>query len=104
MKIFITCVYLQLSKRETATSTNTAVILDGRASHNRSELIHWLWSHERSLLDAVLSTSLLATGLEMKKCQLIMVQNIFRAQKRAAQPGASALKGLRGELPARSGP
>lgn len=58
--------YLQLSERETTTSTNTAVVLDGWAADDRPQAVHWAWSDLSSLLLASIASALLAAGLYRK--------------------------------------
>lgn len=55
--------HLQLSERETTSSANTAVVLDGWASDNGSELVDWARSDLDGLLDAGRATGRFATGL-----------------------------------------
>lgn len=53
--------YLELSQGETTTGADAAVVLDGRASHNRSELVDGTRSDGSSLgLASVASRDLLA--------------------------------------------
>lgn len=55
--------YLKLSERETTTSTNTAVVLDGRAADNGPQAVHWAWSDLGSLVLTGIASALLATWL-----------------------------------------
>jgi hypothetical protein len=56
--------YLQFGEGETTSSSNTAVILDGRASDDRSQLVNWSWRDGCSLCDTGVTTSQLAAGLQ----------------------------------------
>jgi len=49
--------YLQLGERETAASSSTSVVLDGRASHDGAELVHWTGSDTGCLCETVASTA-----------------------------------------------
>lgn len=55
--------YLQLSQGETTTGTDTAVVLDGRASHNGSELVDGAGSDGGSLGLTGISAGDLLAGL-----------------------------------------
>lgn len=55
--------YLELSEREATTSTNTAVVLDGRAADDRPQTVHWTWSDLGSLVLTGIASALLATWL-----------------------------------------
>lgn len=55
--------YLQLLQRESSTSSSTAVVLQRRTSHNRSELIDRSWSNSSRLGQTSSSASRLAAGL-----------------------------------------
>ena len=57
------CAYLELLKRETAASPGTAVVLDGRASHNRSEKVDGTGGDGGSLGPTGVPTPDLGTGL-----------------------------------------
>jgi hypothetical protein len=59
--------HLQLSERESTASTNAAVVLDARAANDWTELVDWARGNGGCLLDAVLSTAVLAAGLEEKE-------------------------------------
>lgn len=59
--------YLQLSEGETATSTNTAVVLDGRAADDWPQSVDWTRSDLGGLLVTGIAAALLATGLEDSK-------------------------------------
>jgi len=59
--------YLQLSQGETTTGTDTAVVLDGRASHNGTQLVHRTGSNGSSLSETSLTTTVLPAGLSQKK-------------------------------------
>lgn len=55
--------YLQLSQGETTASTNTAVVLDGGAAHNGTQLVDGTGSDGSGLGDTVLTSAVLTTGL-----------------------------------------
>ena len=55
--------YLQLSERETTTSANAAVVLDGRVADDRPQLVDWARCELRSLLNAGIASAGLATWL-----------------------------------------
>lgn len=59
--------YLQLSNGEATTSANAAVVLDGRASHNRAQLVNWTGSNSSGLGETGLTTAVLAAGLYRSK-------------------------------------
>ena len=64
-------IYLQLSEGETTASTNTAVVLDGRAPDNGTQLVDGARSNGGGLGDTGLTTAVLAAGLfEEKKAQV----------------------------------
>lgn len=54
---------LQLLEGETAASPRAAVVFDGRASHNRTELVDWARSNSSGLGQTGLTTAVLASGL-----------------------------------------
>lgn len=56
-------IYLELSQGETTAGTDTAVVLDGGASHNGTQLVDRTGSNGSSLGDTVLTTTVLAAGL-----------------------------------------
>jgi hypothetical protein len=56
--------YLQFGEGETTSSSNTAVVLDGRASDDGSQLVDWSWRDGCSLCDTGVTTSQLAAGLQ----------------------------------------
>lgn len=60
-------IYLQLSKGEATTSANAAVVLDGRASHNRAQLVNWTGSNSSGLGETGLTTAVLTAGLYRAK-------------------------------------
>ena len=60
-------VYLQLGKGETTTGTDTAVVLDGRAPHNGTQLVDGARGNSGGLRETGLTTAVLATGLYPKK-------------------------------------
>lgn len=63
--------YLELGEGETTTGTDPSVILDGRASHNRSELVDGAGSQSSSLgLTSSTSPGLAAGLFEKKKSQV----------------------------------
>jgi len=55
--------FLELSERETTSSAYTAIVLDGGASNDRTELVNGTRCDESSLLDTVFSATVLATRL-----------------------------------------
>jgi hypothetical protein len=55
--------YLQLSESESTTSAHTAVVLDSRAAHDRSQPIDGTRSDFGSFRNASLTAALLAAGL-----------------------------------------
>lgn len=60
-------IYLQLSEGETTASTNTAVVLDGRAPDNGTQLVDGARSNGGGLGDTGLTTAVLAAGLFVEK-------------------------------------
>lgn len=56
-------IYLQLSPGEPTTGPNTAVVLDGRASHNGTQLVNRTGSNSGSLSETGVTSAVLATGL-----------------------------------------
>lgn len=65
--------YLQLNERETAASADPSVILDGRASHNRSELVDGARGQSSSLgLTSSTSPRLLAGLFPHKNSQYLV--------------------------------
>lgn len=60
-------IYLELSQGETTAGTDTAVVLDGRASHNGTQLVNRAGSNGSSLSETVLTTTVLTAGLESQK-------------------------------------
>ena len=60
-------IYLELSQGETTAGTDTAVVLDGRASHNGTQLVDRTGSNGSSLGDTVLTTTVLTAGLKNRK-------------------------------------
>jgi hypothetical protein len=60
-------VYLQLGKGETTTGTDTAVVLDGRAPHNGTQLVDGARGNSGGLRETGLTTAVLATGLYPKE-------------------------------------
>lgn len=56
-------IYLQFLEGETTSSLDAAVVPNGRASHNWSELVNWARSNGGSLSEASLTTSVLSAGL-----------------------------------------
>jgi hypothetical protein len=56
-------IYLELSEGETTTGTDTAVVLDGRASDNGTQLVNRTGSNSSRLGDAGLTTTVLPAGL-----------------------------------------
>lgn len=59
-------IYLQLSQGETTASTNTAVVLDGGAAHNGTQLVDGTGSDGSGLGDTVLTSAVLTTGLNWR--------------------------------------
>lgn len=60
-------IYLQLSKGETTASTDTAVVLDGRAAHNGAQLVNRTRSNSGGLSETGLTTAVLAARLLKQK-------------------------------------
>lgn len=60
-------IYLQLSQSETTAGTDTAVVLDGRAVHNGTQLVHRTGSNGSSLGETVFTTTVLPAGLFGRK-------------------------------------
>lgn len=83
--------YLQLNERETTTGAHAAVVLDGRASDNRAELVDWARSQLGGLVLAGIASAGLTTGLFEESGVRTLL----------CTAGATALK-VRGELPGRS--
>ena len=59
--------YLQLSPGETTTRPDTTVVLDGRASHNGTQLVNRTGSDGGGLSETGITSAVLATGLFEKK-------------------------------------
>jgi hypothetical protein len=60
-------IYLELSEGETTAGTDTAVVLDGGASHNGTQLVDGAGSNLGSLGETVLTTTVLAAGLKRSR-------------------------------------
>jgi hypothetical protein len=58
-------VYLQFSQREASTGADATVVFDGGASNDGAELVYWAGCDGRGLGETGLTTSLLATGLDI---------------------------------------
>ena len=71
---------LELLKRETTTSTDTAVVLDGGASHNRSELVDGTGCKLSGLLCTSSTTGYLLTGLLIGNAIRFLVSFLFVLQ------------------------
>ena len=56
-------IYLQLSQGETTAGTDTAVVLDGGASHNGTQLVDGTGSDGSGLSETVFTSAVLTTGL-----------------------------------------
>lgn len=56
-------IYLQLGESETTAGTDTAVVLDGRAPHNGTQLVDRTRSNGGGLGDTGLTTTVLPAGL-----------------------------------------
>lgn len=63
--------YLQLSTGETTTTPDTTVVLDGRASHNGTQLVNRTGSDGSGLSETGITSAVLATGLFGKKKKLV---------------------------------
>ena len=57
--------YLQFSQGEATSGSNTAVVLDSWASHNRSQLVNWSWGDGCRLRKTGIATSQLSAGLKI---------------------------------------
>ena len=79
---------LQLNERETTAGPDAAVVLDGRASHNGAEEVDGARSNLRGL-----GNTSVASGL--------LLARLYRALT-SIDTGATALSGVRGDLPGRS--
>lgn len=65
-------IYLQLSEGETTASTNTAVVLDGRAPDNGTQLVDGARSNGGGLSDTGLTTAVLAAGLKNSRKRMLV--------------------------------
>lgn len=60
-------IYLQLSEGETTAGTDTAVVLDGRAPDNGTQLVDGARSNGSGLGDTGLTSAVLAAGLKFEE-------------------------------------
>jgi hypothetical protein len=73
-------IYLQLSEGETTASTNTAVVLDGRAPDNGTQLVDGARSNGGGLGDTGLTTAVLAAGLKSGEKAHVSRPKFWRAK------------------------
>lgn len=64
--------YLQLGESKTTTGADAAVVLNGRASHNRTQLVSRTGSERSGLRETGLTTAVLLAGLLSRKKNLIV--------------------------------
>lgn len=88
--------YLELSEREATTSTHAAVVLDGGAADDGPQLVDGAGSDLGDLVGTRIATAELATGLWEGGSE----RDGFSSHVCTA--GATALRGVRGDLPGRS--
>lgn len=74
-------IYLQLSEGETTASTNTAVVLDGRAPDNGTQLVDGARSNGGGLGDTGLTTAVLAAGLKIREKKRMLVDQVLSSKK-----------------------
>lgn len=68
--------YLQLGEGETTTGTNTAVVLDGGAANDGTQLVDGAGGNSGRLSDTGLTTTVLPAGL----CDIMLVPNPLPAK------------------------
>lgn len=81
--------YLELSQGETAAGTDTTVVLDGRASHNGSELVDRSGSKGSGLGLAGSASPRLLAGLYHKSQYLKLMMEFFSRRHRLLLVGVS---------------
>lgn len=95
-------IYLQLSEGETTASTNTAVVLDGRAPDNGTQLVDGARSNGGGLGDTGLTTAVLAAGLKSREKKRMLVDQVLSSKKifpfNAGRSGVGSFSGKRKEF------
>lgn len=66
--------YLQLRKSESTTGSNTTIVLDGRTSHKRSELVDWARGDSCCFLETGSTAALLATRLYFRLVTVLLLR------------------------------
>jgi hypothetical protein len=74
-------IYLQLGEGETTAGTDTAVVLDGRAPDNGTQLVDGARSNGSGLGDTGLTTAVLAAGLKIRGKKRMLVDQVLSSKK-----------------------